>query len=393
MENNKLLEGVKILDFTGVIAGSYCTKQLSDLGADVLKIEHPDGDIMRKVAPLIGEFSTVYAALNAGKRNLSLNLKKPAAVKICKSLCKEYDIVVENFKPGVMERLGLGYSDLRKVNKKIIMCSISGFGQKGPKSKTPAYAPIIQALSGFDKTYISNQENLKKPLNMGPPIGDTTASLQAYGSICAALYYREKKGIGQHIDIAMMDSLLSTMHKDIQNALLKSGTDRTYGPIRTADGHIILMPLSKKQFISLAKSIGQPNLVKDPRFVSDTLRLKNYDTLMHLVENYTKNIISEKVVKLFANADIPCATYRTLKEALEDSQTTSRKLLINSEHEGKQFSFLDAPVKFSETQSKKSKHTASVGQHTSEVLTEELRLAETEIKKLFDDNVIFSKSS
>ena len=114
---------------------------------------------------------------------------------------------------------------------------------------------------------------------------------------------------------------------------------------------------------------------------------------MHLVENYTKSIISEKVVKLFTNADIPCATYRTLKEALEDSQTTSRKLLINSEHEGNQFSFLDAPVKFSETQSKKSKHTASVGQHTSEVLTEELRLAETEIKKLFDDNVIFSKSS
>ena len=212
----RVLDGVKVLDFTCVISGPYCTRMMADLGADVIKIEPPGGEISRAVPPLRDGHSMFFSHLNAGKRCVSLDLKQASAVATIKDLVRTVDVVVENFSPGVMRRLGLGFADLHTANPDLIMCSISGFGQTGPDAERPAFAPVLHAWSGFDMATLRYQPGLDKPLNMGPPVADNVAALQAFGAICAALYYREKTGRGQYIDIAMFDAMLATMQKDFQ---------------------------------------------------------------------------------------------------------------------------------------------------------------------------------
>ena len=178
----RVLDDVRVLDFSGIIAGAYCTRMMADLGAEVLKVEPPGGEMMRQIAPMRGETSTVFSALNSGKRCIALDLKQPAAVDICKLLVASYDVVVENFSPGVMQRLGLDYAALREENPSLIMCSISGYGQDGPGAARPSFAPIVQAMSGFDLVTLHNQPSLNRPLNMGLPVADTTAAQQAFGA-------------------------------------------------------------------------------------------------------------------------------------------------------------------------------------------------------------------
>ncbi|MEQ8232717.1 MAG: CoA transferase, partial [Gammaproteobacteria bacterium] len=294
MENNRaavgprVLDDVRVLDFTGIIAGSYCTRMLADLGADVLKIEPPGGEMMRHIAPLRGDTSTVFSALNSGKRSLVLDLKSAAAVDICKLLVAHYDVVVENFAPGVMGRLGLDYETLREENPALVMCSISGYGQTGPGSARPAYAPIVQAMSGFEMVTLAAQPGLERPLNMGLPVGDTCAAQQAFGAICAALYYRARTGIGQYIDIAMFDSLLATMHRDFQSAFNPDVIERRYGPIAARDGYLMVMPLSQGQFADLCGVIGREDLRDDPRFATMRARFDNYNALMALAEDWSR---------------------------------------------------------------------------------------------------------
>ena len=171
----RILDGVKVLDFTAVIAGSYCTRMMADLGADVLKVEGLSGEILRHAGPMRGKTSALFSAMNSGKRCLSLDLKQDRAVEICRGLVKTHDVVVENFSPGVMQRLGLEYEKLQQLNEQLIMCSVSGYGQTGPEAWRPAYAPIVQATSGFEYVYLRSQVGQTKPLNMGLPIGDTGA--------------------------------------------------------------------------------------------------------------------------------------------------------------------------------------------------------------------------
>ena len=385
----KVLDGVRVLDFTGVIAGSYCTRMLSDLGADVLKIEHPAGDIMRNVSPLRGESSAVYGSLNMGKRSLALDLKKDKAVEICKNLVGKYDVVVENFSPGVMSRLGLSYEELCKANPEVIMCSISGYGQSGPGAQRPAFAPIVQAASGFDIAYLENQPNLRKPLNMGPPVGDTTAALQAFGALSAALYYRSRTGIGQHIDVAMMDCLLSTMHRDFQSVLLDDNVARRYGPIETATGFIIVTPLTHSQFHRLADCLGQPQLLQDARFRTDKNRFDNYNELMEITENWTKKLSSEQAVEAFSKAKIPCSDYKTLAQTVSDPQIKHRNIIIQIEDELGSYKVVDAPVRFSETTTGGKRFVADIGEHTVSALQEELSMTTQDIKKLIESGIIF----
>ena len=324
----RVFDDVRVLDFTAIIAGAYCTRMLADLGADVLKIEAPGGELMRQVAPLRGEYSTVYSALNSGKRSLKLDLKHPAAVDICKRLVERYDVVVENFSPGVMQRLGLDYDSLRQHNDKLIMCSISGYGQSGPEAELPAFAPIVQALSGYERVSQSVQPGLERPLNMGLPVGDTTAALQAFGALGAALYYRGRTGVGQYIDIAMMDSLLSTMHRDFQTAFNSDPILRVYGPLETADGFIIAMPLTQPQFVNLAEAIQRPDLLHDARFVTPRERFENYNLLMAEAEAWTRTRSAEQAVTVLSAAGVPCARYRDIAELADDPQLEHRDMLV-----------------------------------------------------------------
>ena len=378
--NPGILDGIKVLDFSAVISGPYCTRMMADLGADVIKIEPPEGELLRHAPPFNENdkgqrASTLFAPLNAGKRCISLDLKKPESIQALHELVKQCDVVVENFSPGVMTRLGLDYPSLRVHKANIVMCSISGFGQTGPMAARPAYAPIVHAWSGFDLTLLAAQSNPEKPLNMGPPVADTTASQQAFGAICAALFYRERTGRGQYIDISMYDALIATLHKDIQQAQNPLDEDRYYGPLQTADGWIIVMVLSDRHVAGLAKVTQNPRLLEDPRFASSAARFHNYNELMALTEQWTKNHSTEELDKQFSAAGVPASPYRSLSESLLDDQLRHRDMITSIANSAGEVTTVDSAMLFSETPAKIREWAADIGQHNTEVLAQELQLS------------------
>ena len=384
----RVLDDVRVLDFSGMIAGAYCTRLLADLGADVLKIEPPEGELMRHVAPLRNGVSTVFSSLNSGKRCLALDLKQAPAVEICKRLLAHYDVVVENFSPGVMQRLGLDYPVLSALNPRLIMCSISGYGQTGPDAARPAFAPIVQAISGYDVVTLENQPAFDRPLNMGLPVGDTTAALQAFGAVTAALYYRARTGIGQHIDVAMLDSLLATMHRDFQHAFNPDTNARFYGPLETRDGFVIAMPLSQPQFEGLIACVGRPDLRQDARFATPRARLDHYNELMDLTEAWTRTRTSSEVLRLLEDAKVPCARYRSLADLADDAQLRHRGMLAEIVDAAGPLTVPNTPFLYSATHSAVRRQVAAVGAHNHTVLADELGMTAGEIAGLVQTGAV-----
>ena len=378
----RVLDDVRVLDFSAIVAGAYCTRLMADLGADVLKVEPPGGEMIRHVAPMRGETSTVFSALNSGKRCIALDLKQPEVVQLVKRLVRDYDVVVENYSPGVMHRLGLDYEALSAENPALIMCSISGYGQTGPGSRRPAFAPIVQAMSGFDMVTLDNQPGLDRPLNMGLPVADTTASQQAFGAITAALYYRTRTGTGQYIDIAMLDSLLATMHRDFQAAFHPGRIDRIYGPVATADGFVMMMPFSESQFTSLCRAIGKDALIDDARFANLRKRLEHYNDLMAVVEAWSSDRPTDDVVAAMHEAHVPCAPYRDIPTAVADAQIEHRGMLTQVVDAAGPLDVPNSPYLFSATQAAVRPDVARVGEHTRAVLLDELGLDDKRIAAL-----------
>lgn len=382
------LDGVRVLDFTAIIAGSYCTRLLADLGADVLKVEPPGGELMRHIAPLRGEASTVYSALNAGKRSLTLDLKQGEAVALCRRLVTRYDVVVENFSPGVMARLGLDYASLAAVQPALIMCSVSGYGQHGPDAHRPAYAPIVQAHSGYEQVMLENQPGVTRPLNMGLPVADTTAALQAFGALNAALYYRARTGIGQHVDVAMQDSLLGTMHRDFQSAYDSDPHERFYGPIEAADGYIIVMPLTQGQVGDLAQCIGHPELMQDARFATPRARFSHYNELMDIVEQWARQRSRDAALAALEAAHVPCARYRRLGELADDPHLRERGMLVEVTDAAGPLMVVDTPIRYSATVAGVRPRVARLGEDNAAVLGVELGLDDATVAALVARGVV-----
>lgn len=385
LENNRkltgdrVLQGVKVLDLTCVISGPYCTRMMADLGADVIKIEPPGGELLRSAPPHRNGASKLFSQLNAGKRCITLDLKNPDAVAAVKRLAADSDVVVENFSPGVMQRLGIDYPKLRAVNESLIMCSISGFGQSGPDAHRPAFAPIVQAWSGYDAVTLHYQPTIEKPLNMGPPVADNVASLQAFGAINAALYYREKTGVGQYIDIAMFDALLGTMQKDFQVILEPNTFDRIYGPLEATDGFVLMMLVSPRHFESLVDLIGQPELKDDPRFSTTVERLGNYSELMAIAGAWVKTRTSDEVLRALQDNHIPVGRYRELSETIDDPQLLHRNMIAETSDAGGALRVPNSPFLFSETQAAVVPWVAEVGEHNDAIIRDELGLNPAEL--------------
>lgn len=394
MENNRrgdgprVFDGVRVLDFTAVIAGSYCTRMMADLGAEVLKIENPHGELLRHAGPLRGDASALFAAINSGKRCLTLDLKQEKARDICRRLVEIYDVVVENYSPGVMQRLGLDYAALKAINPRIVMCSVSGYGQSGPEASRPAYAPIVQATSGYEYAYLRTQVGHSRPLNMGPPVGDTSASQQAFGAIAAALYYRERTGIGQYIDIAMQDVLVANMHKDFQSAFLGDMNDRHYGPVATTDGFVIVIPLNPHHFESLCRIIERTDLAEDPRFSTISARVHNYDDLQAIVEQWTRQRSCDEALAAFEAERLPCARYRGLGELVEDPQLGHRGMLTEVVDAAGPLTVPNSPFLFSDTQAAVRRHVPGLGEHNRATLAGELGMSDAEIDALEAEGVL-----
>src|ERR1700738_1414668 len=283
------LEGIRVLDFSIMLAGPYCARLLADVGADVIKIEPPEGDDMRLRTPLRDGNSAYFGQLNAGKRSLALDLKSAEAIKLVHQLVAETDILVENFRPGVMDRLCLGYEALREINPRLIYCSISGYGRTGPAAERGASAMIVHAESGFDRSLMRYAGDRDRPATGAIFVADGLRGIFGYSAIQTALVQRGRTGQGQHIDVALMDCMLNLLVYELQEAQFPNQSPRpTYGPIRALDGDVLIAPITPRNFAALCEVTGQSELANDARFKTVPGRGANWTAMMQVIEKWTE---------------------------------------------------------------------------------------------------------
>src|SRR4030081_506240 len=325
----KSFAGLRVLDFSTTIAGPHCARMLADMGAEVIKIESAEGETMRTRPPVRDGCSTVFGQLNVGKKSLVLDLKSPMAIEIIRRLVAGADILVENFRPGVMRRLKLDYGSLRELNPKLIYCSISGYGQSGPSAELPAYAPVIHAASGYEMAHLSYQPGRSRPDYCGIYHADVLTGVFAFVAVSAALYQRHGSKRGQHIDVSMLESMLSLTLNELQWSQFEvKPTQRPmFGPIETSDGYVMVAIASEKTFQSLMKVIGHPQWVSDPRFAKYSDRRENWGSLMEGVEAWSRSVTTEKCLVALNEQGVPSSAYRTVAEALKDTQLPHRGAL------------------------------------------------------------------
>jgi crotonobetainyl-CoA:carnitine CoA-transferase CaiB-like acyl-CoA transferase len=366
------LEGLRVLDFTTTIAGPHCTRLLADLGAEVIKIESPEGDMMRTRPPLRNGASTSFGQLNAGKKSIALDLKTPAAVTAVRRLVATADVVVENFRPGVMCRFGLDYPALQPIRPGLIYCAISGYGQTGPSAELPAYAPVIHAASGYDLAHMAYQGEVRRPDYCGIYIADVLTGTYAFGAIMTALYQREATGEGQMIDVSMLESMLSLTLSEIQNAQFAVAPPGrpVFGPIATADGWINLSIASERTFRSLAAASGHPQWLSDPRFAEYHNRRANWGQLIEELERWSTERTTPEVQAIFDHHGVPSSPYRTVQEAMADPQLAHRRAFSEVRDAGGTFQVLNPPFHMSAATAAAQPHVAALGEHTAELLAE-----------------------
>jgi CoA:oxalate CoA-transferase len=379
----KMLDGIRVLDLTNVLSGPFATLHLAWLGAEVIKIENPkDGDLARKLG-CVPEYNkmlmgTSFLAQNANKKSLTLNLKAEEGKEIFRKLVKTADIVVENFRPDVMKRLGLDYNALNEINPKIIYCAISGFGSTGPDAYKPAYDQIIQGLSG--EMAINGSEEFS-PLRAGFPVCDTVGGLNAAFAIMSALYYRERTGAGQYIDIALLDSIMPLMGWVAANLMIGGqqpvllGNDNftaaPSGTFKTKDGYINIAANKQEQWEAVAELIGAPELKEDPRFKERDTRKKNRFLLTPYIEEKLELNNTEYWVELFNNNDVPSGAILTLEQALNQPQIEHRNTFASVNVDGiGNIRVFNMTAKFDKTPGIVDAPPPKLSEHTNEILNE-----------------------
>lgn len=377
------LAGLQVLDFTIVMSGPMCTRMLADAGADVVKVEPPAGDVVRQRAPVRGGISTYYGSMNCGKRSIVLDLSTEDGRRVARELAAKADVVVENFRPGVMKRLGLDHAALCAHNPRLIYASISGFGQTGPKAGAPAYAPVIHATSGYEAAHLEYQRDQSRPMNNGIFLADVLGASYAFGAIQMALYEREKSGRGQHIDVSLMDSVLGMLIYEMQAAQFPPDRRRqVYEPVRAADGWVMVAAVTPKNQEVLFDVIGHPEAKTDPRFATVAAKESNWPALLELIEAWTRQRSGAECEQTLMAAGVPCSRYRSVAEAMADPQVAERGFLAElGEGEGR-FKCANLPFLLSRTPTRARPQLAALGEHGEEVLREKLALNDAAIRSL-----------
>lgn len=392
------LEGIKILDFTRVLAGPFASMILGDLGAEVIKVEPLAGDESRSWPPILekGE-SGYFMILNRNKKSITLNLKDQRAKEIVYKLAPKVDVIIENFTPGVVERLGIDYKTLSQDHPGLIYCAISGFGQYGPYRDKKAYDPIIQGMTGLMSI---TGERGRSPVKVGIPITDLVAAIYAVTAIQAAYIHKSKNGKGQYIDIALYDSMLSLLtimsmeYFTAGKAPERWGLDHIHRvPARAfeaKDGQYIQVAATNEvMYPKFCKLLGVEELINDPRFDTNAKRVENRDEIMPIFENKMRKKTRDEWLRIFEKANLPCGPILALNEVFSDINVKEREMLFTLEHpvegEVKQLGF---PYKLFNTPAKVKLRPPSLGEHNEEVLKGWLNYSNQDIARFKAEKVI-----
>ena len=395
--NNAPLSGFRVLDLTNVLAGPFCCHQLAHMGADVIKVETPNtGDLARQLGadPVRNEnlMGVSFLAQNPGKRSITLNLKSKSGKLVLRQLVSRSDVLVENFRPGVMQRLGLDYDKLKEENSNLIYCAISGFGQDGPLSKLPAYDQIIQGMSGV-MSITGDKHNA--PYRVGYPIADTIGGITAAYAISAALANPSKQR-GAFIDVSMLESVIATMGWVVSNHLIAgkepapNGNDNftasPSGMFKTSDGLINIAANKQEQFESLCEVIEQPNLVHDPRFAERKSRIIHRSELNTIIEAIFVTAPTMHWVDKLTSNRVPAGPIWSVPEALSHPQISNRGLLTKHCIDDEDLQLVGIGAKFNGSAPRVMSPPPKLGEHTSEIL-KELGYTSTQIQDLEHEGV------
>lgn len=390
------LSGIKVLDLTRVLAGPYCTMLLADMGAEVVKLEKPNhGDDSREYGPFVKGESAYFMSVNRNKKSITLNLKSSEGKEIFKKLIKHFDVVVENFRPGVMEKMGLGYEVLKNINPKIIYASCSGFGHSGPYKDRPAYDAIIQAMGGLMS--ITGFPG-GKPTRVGASIADIVTGIFCAVGILAALIKRNVTDEGEMVDVAMLDSIVAILENAIARYEVTGQIPEPLGnrhpsifpfeSFEAKDGDIMIAAGNDELWAKLCRAMGREELIEDPRFKTNKLRGENHDDMKKILDQIIKEKSVEEWIKILDEAGVPCSPINTIDKVVNHPQVLARDMIIEVSHKvaGK-IKLPGCPIKFAN--SKISYTPAPVlGEHTEEILKELLEMKDEEISKLRESGVI-----
>ena len=377
------LEGIRVLDFSIMLAGPYCARMLADVGAEVIKIEPPEGDDMRLRAPLRNGHSAYFGQLNAGKRSITLDLKTPEAIAIVHGLVAKADVVVENFRPGVMDRLGLGEKTLRKINPRLVYCSISGYGQTGPAAARPAYAMMVHAASGFDRTLMRYAGDRDRPAPGAVFVADVLGAIFGFSAIQTALVQRSRTGVGQYIDVALMDCMTNLLVYELQEAQFPVTSPRpVYAPVKAQDGDLLIAPITERNFSALCEATGLAALRCDERFATLPSRSRNWLAMMDVVEGWTRERSVAECVRILDHAGVPCSAYADPGDTLSDPHLIQRGLFQQVSDGAGQFTGINPPWRMSGTRAELGEHVPATGEHTEDILDNVLGMPSSEQKRM-----------
>ena len=392
MDTAGALSGLVVLDLTRVLAGPYCTMLLADMGANIIKIEEPKkGDDTRQFAPTKNGESVYYININRNKRGITLNLKNEKARELFLLMVKKADVVVENYRPGTMEKLGLGYEILKETNPAIIYAAISGFGHSGRYKDRPGYDIIAQAMSGLMST---TGWPGGEPTRTGTAISDILGGLSAAIGILSAIYYKQRTGIGQKIDVALVDSTISAL-EIINMIYLVEGripqrignryeANYPYDTFKTEDGTVVIGAANDKLWKLLCEEMERPDLPEDPRFVNVPDRVLHHEVLREIIEEWTMSRKSDWLVDTLLAKGIPAAPIYDISQVTADPHfAEDREMFVELQHPvAGPIKVTGNHIKFSETPASVKKSSPQLGEHTVEVLSEWMGFSQEEIAGL-----------
>ena len=390
------LPGIKVVDLTRTLAGPFCTMMLGDMGADVIKVEEPSlGDETRSWTPFWNGQSTQFLAFNRNKRSLTLNLKDKRAVEICLKLASQADVMIESFRAGTADRMGIGYEAVKAINPRIVYCCISGFGRTGPMAERPGYDLIIQGYGGLMSTTGGPDG---EPVRTGYSLVDLFAGMMAYGSIMTALYAREKTGVGQLVEASLLEGQIATMSYHAVGYLATGRIPRPMGSAHPSlvpyqafpslDGFFIVGCGNDGLWRRLCPSIGLDELTDDPKYRSNTDRVQHREELVSILSGRFRTRTTAEWVEIIGEAGVPCGPINRVSDLVSDPQVVARDMMVSIPHpQVPDLKAPGSPLKLADMPASVRRYPPLLGEHSQEVVSE-LGYSVEEVDRLREEGVI-----